>query len=80
MTEEQFAKYSYRHSEVLIYHCTRPKVDIECMLIGIDFDNHMFHLWTIDQELYEDKTYWVPCEKVDKKIVITMKIKKGDKQ
>jgi hypothetical protein len=44
MTRNQFIHYSYRHSEIIIYHQKHPEVDIECMLIGVDFDNELFHL------------------------------------
>lgn len=80
MTEEEFTKYSYRHSEAMVYHRKRPRADIDCMLIGVDFDNHLFHLYPFDQETYVGESYWVPCENVDKKIIITMKLKKGEKQ
>ena len=54
MTRNQFIHYSYRHSEIIIYHQRHPDVDIECMMIGVDFDNELFHLVPIDQYLYED--------------------------
>jgi hypothetical protein len=40
------------------------------MLIGVDFDHGMFHLVPFDQELYEDKSFWIPykfCDKLFKK-------------
>lgn len=30
MTRNQFIHYSYRHSEIIIYHQRHPDVDIEC--------------------------------------------------
>ena len=70
MTRNQFVNYSYRHSEIIVYHQKHPEEDIECMLIGVDFDNELFHLVPIDQYLYEDKSYWLPytsCDKFRKK-------------
>lgn len=70
MTQNQFIHYTYRHSEIIIYHQKHPETDIECMLIGIDFDNGLFHLVPIDQEYYEDRSYWMPytsCDKLFKK-------------
>lgn len=70
MTQNQFIHYTYRHSEIIIYHQKHPETDIECMLIGIDFDNGLFHLVPIDQEYYEDRSYWMTytsCDKLFKK-------------
>lgn len=70
MTQNQFIHYTYRHSEIIIYHQKHPETDIECMLIGIDFDNGLFHLVPINQEYYEDRSYWMPytsCDKLFKK-------------
>ena len=67
MTQEQFARYTYRHSEVMIYHCKHPFGDIEMMLIGIDFDCGTFHLAPLDLDYYEDRDYWVSFQYVDKK-------------
>lgn len=70
MTRNQFVNYSYRHSEVIVYHQKHPEVDVECMLIGVDFDHELFHLVPIDQGLYEDCSYWLPytsCDKVRRK-------------
>lgn len=78
MTQDQFAKYTYRHSEIIIYHQKHPEVDIECMLIGIDFDNGMFHIYPVDQDYYEDKSYWMPFQSCDKKRVKPkMKVVRG---
>lgn len=65
MTRNQFVTYSYRHSEIIVYHQKHPEVDIECMLIGVDFDNDLFHLVPLDQ-LYEDRSYWLPYTSCDK--------------
>ena len=40
--------------------------NLECMLIGVDFDGEMFHLVPIDQDWYEDNDYWVHYKFVDK--------------
>lgn len=66
MTRDQFTKYSYRHSELMILHSKHPETDIDCMLVAVDFDKEVFQLWPLDQEAYEDKSYWVNYEHVDK--------------
>lgn len=48
MTQNQFATYHYRHSEVMIWHTKHPDHDIECMLVGIDFEGEMFRLVPLD--------------------------------
>ena len=67
MTQNQFATYHYRHSEVMIWHTKHPDHDIECMLIGVDFEGEMFRLVPLDLDWYEDKAYWVHFKYVDKK-------------
>ena len=80
MTRNQFIHYSYRHSEIIIYHQRHPDVDIECMLIGVDFDNELFHLVPIDQYLYEDRSYWLPYTSCDKQFKKPkMKVVRGDR-
>lgn len=66
MTRNQFVNYTYRHSEVIIYHQKHPEIDIECMLIGVDFDHELFHLVPIDQDYYEDRSYWLSYISCDK--------------
>ena len=66
MTRNQFVNYAYRHSEIIIYHQKHPEEDIECMLIGVDFDNELFHLVPFDQNYYEDISYWLPYTSCDK--------------
>lgn len=68
MTKEQFASYTYRHSEVMILHNKHPEVDIEMLLLGVDFDNQVFKLIPIDVSLYEEEPIYVNYELVDKKI------------
>ena len=67
MTQNQFATYHYRHSEVMIWHTKHPDHDIECMLEGVDFEGEMFRLVPLDLDWYEDKEYWVHFKYVDKK-------------
>lgn len=68
MTHEQFSRYKYQHSEIMIFHQKHPEADIEMMLLGIDFDNGVFKLSPVDIDYYEDNAIWVSYEKVDKKI------------
>lgn len=66
MTANQWHTYSYRHSEIIIFHQQHPEEDVECMLIGVDFDHETFHLVPFDQELYEDISFWSPYKFCDK--------------
>lgn len=66
MTQEQFAKYSYRHSEIMVFHQQHPEADIEMMLLGVDFDNGVFKLIPVDTGYYEEEPVWVNFLHVDK--------------
>lgn len=66
MTQEQFSKYKFQHSEVIIYHQRHPEADIEMMLVGIDFDNNMLRLVPFDTLYYEDEARWFPIDRCDK--------------
>lgn len=66
MTQNQFVNYHYRHSEVMLWHVKHPDHDVECMLIGVDFEGELFRLVPLDQSWYEDIEYWVHYKFVDK--------------
>lgn len=66
MTRDEFAKYTYRHSEVIIFHQQHPEVDVECMLLAVDFDCGTFKLTPIDTDFYEDESFFVSYEHCDK--------------
>ena len=81
MTDNQFSTYHFRHSEIIVYHQSHPNEDVECMLIGVDFDHGMFHLVPFDMDYYEDKSFWIPykfCDKQFKKP--KMKIIRGNEK
>lgn len=80
MTQEQFAKYKFQHSEVIIFHQKHPAMDVEMMLLGIDFDNEVLKLAPIDINYYEDNAIWVSREFCDKPKANRMKVIKGGKQ
>lgn len=73
MTHEQFVKYTYRHSEVMIFHQKHPTMDIEMMLLAVDFDNEMFRLSPIDLQNFEDVSLWAHISLVDKLRAVRMK-------
>lgn len=79
MTHDEFAKYSYRHSEVIIFHQQHPEVDVECMLLAVDFDCGTFKLAPIDTEYYEDESFYVSYKHCDKprkaKIIVDGKVR-----
>ncbi len=62
MTREEFVKYAYRHSEIIIFHQHHPDVDVECMLLAVDFDCGTFKLIPIDTDFYEDEAFYVSYE------------------
>lgn len=66
MTQNQFANYHYRHSEVMVWHTQHSDHDIDCMLVGVDFEGEMLRLVPLDLDWYEDKSYWVHYKFVDK--------------
>lgn len=79
MTPEQFAKYKFQHSEVIILHQKHPAMGVEMMLLGIDFDNEVLELAPIDIGYYEDNAIGVSREFCDKPRAIRMKVIKGKK-
>lgn len=80
MTQEQFARYKFQHSEIIIYHQKHPAMDVEMMLRAVDFDNEVFKLAPFDTDYYEDKAIWVNRELCDKPRAIRMKVIIGKKQ
>ena len=44
MTQEQFARYKFQHSEIIIYHQKHPTIYVEMMLCAVDFDCEVFKL------------------------------------
>lgn len=79
MTQKQFAKYKFRHSEIIIFHQKHPAMDVEMMLCAVDFDNEVLKLAPIDVDYYEDNAIWVSREFCDKPRAIRMKVIKGKK-
>lgn len=80
MTHEQFARYKFQHSEIIIYHQKHPTMDVKMMLCAVDFDNEVFKLAPFDTVYYEDKAIWVNRELCDKPRAIRMKVIIGKKQ
>lgn len=58
---------------------TMPAMDVEMMLLGIDFDNEVLKLAPIDIGYYEDNAIGVSREFCDKPRAIRMKVIKGKK-
>lgn len=79
MTQEQFARYKFQHSEIIIYHQKHPTIDIEMMLCAVDFDNEVFKLAPFDTDYYEDEAIWVNRELCDKPRSVRMKVIKRGK-
>ena len=79
MTQEQFARYKFQHSEIIIYHQKHPAMDVEMMLCAVDFDNEVFKLSPFDTDYYEDNAIWVHRVFCDKPRAIRMKVIKGKK-
>lgn len=54
MTDDQFKSRMYKDSMELHYICPRTGDRIECMLVGINFDEGIFFLTVIPNEKYRD--------------------------
>mgnify|MGYP006967778140 CR=1 FL=1 len=61
MTQEDFAKKRWQHSEAIEYSLPGHKA-ILCMLVGLDFENNLMRLWPFDQEIYKDESFWARVE------------------
>lgn len=79
MTREQFAKYNFRHSEIIIFHQKHPAMDVEMMLLAVDFENEVMKLAPFDTDYYEDKAIWVNFQLCDKPRALKMRIIKCNK-
>lgn len=79
MTQEQFAKYKFQHSEIIIFHQKHPAIDVEMMLLGVDFENEVLKLAPFDTDYYEDKAIWINYQLCDKPRAVRMKVIKGKK-
>jgi hypothetical protein len=69
MTEQEFKKRSFRHSQPLDYINPRTKDRIECLLMAVNFDGGTFQLWPIPFAEHDDyewskKEIWVSYEYV----------------
>lgn len=62
MTQEEFAKKRWQHSEAIEYSHPRSSRIVECMLLAIDFENGLLKLEPFDKEIYEDKSFWARVE------------------
>ncbi len=63
MELDQFLRYSYRPFEVVEYKTNRMEDPMTCLILAVNFDNHMFHLDNING-LYHD--FWAHCSHVNK--------------
>ena len=62
MTEEDFAKKRFRHSEEIIYTCPYRKVETPCMLMAVDFIEGVMKLIPFDTENYADEPFTARIE------------------
>ena len=74
MDREHFVKYSYRHSEIIVFHQKHPEMDVDCLLLGVDFDLEQFRLGPLDTDTYRDESFWVGYERCDKPHRCKMKV------
>lgn len=65
MTENQFIKYSFKHSEIIEF--TQPEIPgyksnkVDCLLLGVDFEQKLFKLLPINSEDADD-FFWSRIE------------------
>jgi hypothetical protein len=68
MTEEEFKRRSFKHSQPLDYVNPRTNDRLECLLTAVNFDHGTFCLWVIpfdNETAYcEGYDFWVSYEHV----------------
>lgn len=64
MTEQEFKKRTFRHSQPYDIVNKRTGKRIECLITAVDFDNGTLRMWPIpfDEENYDYKETWVSYE------------------
>ena len=69
MTEEKFLRSSFKSYQILTYQNDRERnrdgelgVILECMLLAVDFDNKVFKIIPIPNQVYEENEFWTSYE------------------
>ena len=63
MEREGFIKKRWQGYEIILYMPKRKDgIEVECMLLAVDFENELFQLEPIDKEIYEDEAFWARAE------------------
>ena len=73
MTEAEFKKKGFISHELMQYKSDNVmNVDgemggvVDCMLMGVDFEESLFKLTPIPESPYEEKDFWARCEHVNR--------------
>jgi len=61
MTEQEFLKKRFKSFERINCKNSRDTV-VECMLIGVDFEQRLFKLEPFPNDYYEEKSFWARCD------------------
>lgn len=61
MTEQEFLKKRFKPFEIIEYGNERTKM-VSCILLGVNFEERLFHLSPIPEDYYEKDSFWVRCE------------------
>jgi hypothetical protein len=63
MEREEFIKKRWQGYEIILYMPKRKDgIEVECMLLAVDFENELFQLEPIDKDIYEDEVFWARVE------------------
>lgn len=63
MTRAEFIKTRWVGYELIEFRPPKKNdVVYECMLLAIDFEQDLFKLKPVDEEMYEDESFWVRVE------------------
>jgi len=66
MTEQEFLKKRFKPFEIIEYQHSyvneKNEIIIDCILIGVNFEERLFHLAPIPKDYYEKESFWVRCE------------------
>ena len=61
MTEDEFLKKRFKPFEIMIYKSEHLE-EVECILLGIDFEERLFRLIPISEGHFEEDEFWANCD------------------
>lgn len=64
MNRDEMVKRSWKPYMILHYQNKRMEYPVECLLVMADFDDEIFELQPLDQDTYEQQTFFTSIENV----------------